>query len=287
LGLSYAWTEQYEEAITWCEKAVRQQPDSLWAHIMMTVVYSLSGKDIKAQIQAKEVLRINPKFSLQKLGKNKYKKRTDWDRFVTALRKSGIPEEPSLPLPDKPSIAVLPFNNLSKDPEQEYFADGISENIISSLSKISKMFVIARNSTFTYKGKPVKVQQVSRELGVQYVLEGSVQKAGDQLRITAQLIDAATGNHLWSERYDRELKDIFVLQDDITQKILTAMQVKLTEGEQARTASKGTDNLDAYLKFLQSMELMRQFNRESNVLGKQLAEEAVALDPNTHQVIEL
>jgi len=141
------------------------------------------------------------------------------------------------------------------------------------------MFVIARNSTFTYKGKPVNVKQVSRELGVRYVLEGSVQKAGDRLRVTAQLVDATTGNHLWSERYDRELKDIFALQDDITKKIITALQVKLTEGEQARTASKGTNNLDAYLKFLQSMETMRRFNRESNALAKQLAEEAVALDP--------
>jgi len=185
----------------------------------------------------------------------------------------------SFPLPDKPSIAVLPFDNLSGDSNQEYLSDGISENIISALSKISKMFVIARNSTFTYKGKPVKVQQVSRELGVRYVLEGSVQKAGDQLRVTAQLVDATTGNHLWSERYDRELKDIFALQDDITKKIITALQVKLTEGEQARTASKGTNNLDAYLKFLQSMETMRRFNRESNALAKQLAEEAVALDP--------
>jgi adenylate cyclase len=139
--------------------------------------------------------------------------------------------------------------------------------------------VIARNSTFTYKGKPVNVKQVSRELGVRYVLEGSVQKAENQLRVTAQLIDATTGNHLWSERYDRELKDIFALQDDITKKIITALQVKLTEGEQARTASKGTDNLDAYLKYLQSMEAILRLNRESNALGKQLAEEAIALDP--------
>jgi adenylate cyclase len=129
-----------------------------------------------------------------------------------------LPESPPLPLPDKPSIAVLPFDNLSGDPEQEYLADGISENIISALSKISKMFVIARNSTFTYKGKPVKVQQVSRELGVRYVLEGSVQKAGNRLRITAQLVDATIGYHIWSERYDREIKDIFALQDDITKK---------------------------------------------------------------------
>ncbi|MGB6012387.1 MAG: tetratricopeptide repeat protein, partial [Desulfobacterales bacterium] len=281
LGLSYAYAGQYDEAITWCEKAVRQEPNDLLARMMMTVVYSLSDRDKDAQAEAAEVLRIQPKFTLDKFKKKlTYKREVDRERFLGALHKAGIPDKPPLQLPDKPSIAVLPFDNLSGDPKQEYLADGISENIISTLSKISKMFVIARNSTFTYKGKPVNVKQVSRELGVRYVLEGSVQKAGDQLRVTAQLVDATTGNHLWSERYDRELKDIFALQDDITKKIITALQVKLTEGEQARTASKGTNNLDAYLKFLQSMETMRRFNRESNALAKQLAEEAVALDPN-------
>jgi TolB-like protein/Tfp pilus assembly protein PilF len=280
LGLSYAYTGQYDEAITWCKKAVSQEPNDLLARMMMTVVYSLSGQDEKARGGADEVLRIQPKFTLDKFKKKlTYKREVDRERFLSALRKAGIPDKPPLPLPDKPSVAVLPFDNLSGDPKQEYLADGISENIISALSKISKMFVIARNSTFTYKGKPVNVKQVSRELGVRYVLEGSVQKAGNQLRITAQLVDATTGSHIWSERYDRELKDIFALQDDITKKIITALQIKLTEGEQARTASKGTNNLNAYLKYLESMETIRRFNRESNALGKQLAEEAVALDP--------
>ena len=139
-------------------------------------------------------------------------------------------QQMALPLPDKPSIAVLPFNNLSGDPAQEYFSDGITEEIITALSKVPKFLVIARNSTFTYKGKPVKVQQVSQELGVRYVLEGSVQKAGDKIRINAQLIDALSGNHLWAERYDRNLNDLFAVQDEITKKIITAMQVKLTEG---------------------------------------------------------
>jgi len=138
------------------------------------------------------------------------------------------------PLPDKPSIAVLPFVNMSGDPKQEYFSDGLTEQIISSLSRDPALFVIARNSTFTYKGKPVKVQQVAEDLGVQYVLEGSVQKSADRLRITAQLIDAIKGHHVWSERYDREPKDIFAVQDDITIEILKAMQVELTRGKQAR-----------------------------------------------------
>ena len=141
-------------------------------------------------------------------------------------------EKMAFPLPDKPSIAVLPFVNMSEDPKQEFFSDGITEDIITALSKIQKLFVIARNSTFTYKGKPVKVKQVSEELGVRYVLEGSVQKSGDRVRITAQLIDALTGHHLWSERYDRDLKDLFALQDEVTLKILTALQVKLTQGEE-------------------------------------------------------
>ena len=137
----------------------------------------------------------------------------------------------AFPLPDVPSIAVLPFVNMSEDPKQEFLCDGMTEEIITALSKVPRLFVIARNSTFTYKGKPVKVKQVSEELGVRYVLEGSVQRSGDRVRITAQLIDALTGNHLWAERYDRDLKDIFALQDEITIKILTAVQVKLTEGE--------------------------------------------------------
>jgi adenylate cyclase len=188
-------------------------------------------------------------------------------------------EKMAFPLPDKPSIAVLPFTNMSGDPEQEYFSDGLTEEIISALSSVPKLFVIARNSTFTYKGKPVKVQQVSEELGVQYVLEGSVRKGGDKMRISAQLIDALNGHHLWAKRYDRNLSDIFAVQDEITKEIITSMQVKLTEGEQIRAAAKGTNNLEAYLKYLQANELIGRINPESNALGKQLAEEAIALDP--------
>jgi len=188
-------------------------------------------------------------------------------------------EKMAFPLPDKPSIAVLPLNNLSGDPEQEYLSDGLTEEIIAALGSVPKLFVIARNSTFTYKGKPVKVQQVSEELGVRYVLEGSVKRSGDRIRVTAQLIDALDGHHLWAKRYDRNLDDIFALQDELTKEIIMSMQVKLTEGEQARATAKGTNNLEAYLKCLQANELVHRVNPESNALGKQLAEEAVALDP--------
>jgi len=188
-------------------------------------------------------------------------------------------EKMALPLPDKPSLAILPFDNLSGDSSQDYFSDGITENIIAALSTLSNLFVIARNSTFTYKGKPVKVQQVAEELGVRYVLEGSVQRSGDRVRITAQLIDALKGHHLWAENYDRNLKDIFSLQDEVTKEIVTALHVKLTQGEQARLEAKGTDNLKAYLKFMQAREYISEVNIEHIALGRQLVEEAIALDP--------
>jgi len=189
-------------------------------------------------------------------------------------------EKMAFPLPDKPSIAVLPFVNMSGDPKEEYFSDGLTEDIITALSKTPKMFVIARNSTFSYKGKSVKVQQVSEELGVRYVLEGSFRKAGDRVRITAQLIDALTGHHLWAERYDRDLKNIFAVQDEITKNIITAMQVKLTEGEWARVYAKGTNNLDAYLKAIEATWIRAQTSKENVMKAQQLAEEAIALDTN-------
>jgi adenylate cyclase len=188
-------------------------------------------------------------------------------------------EKMAFPLPDKPSIAVLPFTNMSGDPKEEYFSDGITEEIITALSKVPYLFVIARNSTFTYKGKPVKVKQVSEELGVRYVLEGSVRKEGNKVRITAQLIDAISGHHLWADRYDRDLKDIFALQDEITMKIITALQVKLTQGEQAAMIGKGTKNLEAFIKCLQSLASLTTHTKEGNALGRKLAEESIALDP--------
>ena len=183
------------------------------------------------------------------------------------------------PLPDKPSIAVLPFVNMSEDPKQEYLCDGLTEDIITALSQVRNMFVIARNSTFTYKDRAVKVQQVAQELGVRYVLEGSVRKSQDRLRITTQLIDAVKGHHLWAERYDRKLGDIFTLQDEITKKILTNLQVEATEGEDARWLGKGTNNLEAYLKILQARQYYKKSTMEDNIRSQQLAKEAIELDP--------
>jgi adenylate cyclase len=184
----------------------------------------------------------------------------------------------ALALPDKPSIAVLPFANMSGDPEQEYFSDGISEDLITDLSRISGLFVIARHSAFVYKGKHVSVEQVGRELGVRYVLEGSVRKANDRLRITAQLVDATTGGHIWAERYDRDLEDIFALQDEVTRKIVAALEVRLTEREQAGVEDVPTDNLEAYDSHLRGLAYFRRGTKESNRQAREMFEKAIELD---------
>ena len=187
-------------------------------------------------------------------------------------------EKMAFPLPDKPSIAVLPFANLSGDPSQDYLSDGTTENIITALSKISNLFVIARNSAFTYKGKPVKVQQIAEDLGVRYVLEGSFQRAGERVRINAQLVDGLTGRHLWAERYDHEIGDIFALQDDITNHVVTALEVKLTEGEAARISRRQTDNTKAYELFRRGLEHQRRGTKTDNNQARRLFEKAIALD---------
>ncbi len=194
-------------------------------------------------------------------------------------------ERMAFPLPDKPSIAVLPFVNMSEDPKQEFFSDGMTEEIITALSKSPYLFVIARQSTFAYKGKPVKVKQVSEELGVRYVLEGSVRRSGERVRITAQLIDAMTGYHLWAERYDRDLKEIFVLQDEIALKIMKTVHEKLQLGPDharvlgTRVLGRGARNLEVFLKSMEARERFYRLTKEDNALARKLYEEVIALDP--------
>jgi adenylate cyclase len=183
-------------------------------------------------------------------------------------------------LPQKPSIAVLPFQNMSGDPEQEYFTDGMTEDLITDLSKISGLFVIARNSSFTYKGKAVDVKRVGRELGVRYVLEGSVRKAGNRVRITAQLIDASSGGHLWAERFDRDLTDIFATQDEVLEKIVCALALTLTRGEEKELGRRGTENIEAYEAWLRGRELLTRSTRDSVAQAKAMYRRAIELDPN-------
>src|SRR6516165_7436719 len=190
------------------------------------------------------------------------------------------PPAPALALPDKPSIAVLPFTNMSGDHEQEYFSDGITDDLITGLSRLPGLFVIARTSSFTYKGKAAKLQEVSKELGVKYVLGGGVRKAGDQVRITVQLADATTGEELWAERYDRPLRDIFALQDEIVRKIVTTADLQLNLAEHGAVIPRTTENLEAYDDVLRGTEYMMSFTKDGFAKARQSFEEAIKLDPN-------
>jgi adenylate cyclase len=185
-----------------------------------------------------------------------------------------------LPLPDKPSIAVLPFQNMSGDPEQEYFSDGMVEDLITALSRFKSLFVIARNSSFTYKGKAVDIKQVGRELGVRYILEGSVRKAGGKVRITGQLIEATTGAHLWADRFDGPLDDIFALQDKVTSSVVAAIAPRLELAEIDRSERKPTESLDAFDLYYRALHSLRRMTRQGNEDALQLAQQAILLDPN-------
>jgi adenylate cyclase len=207
--------------------------------------------------------------------------RVSWGAPGASNGRTGAgPGGPALSLPDKPSIAVLPFQNLSGDPEQEYFADGMVEDIISGLSRIGWLFVIARNSSFTYKGKTVDVKQVGRELGVRYVLEGSVRKGGARVRITGQLVDATTGGHIWADRFDGTLEDVFDLQDRVTASVVGAIEPRLQRAEIERAGRKPTESLDAYDYFLRAMASFHLFTRDSLLEARRLYQRATELDPN-------
>ncbi len=189
--------------------------------------------------------------------------------------------------PERPAIAVLPFNNMSGEPEQEYFSDGISEDVITALSKLRWFFVIARNSSFSYKGKAAHIRQIADDLGVSYVVEGSVRKDGERVRITAQLIDASNGSHLWAERYDRRLADVFAVQDEITQAIVATVEPKLYDAEHVRARRKAPENLDAWDLVMRALQHFWRMSREDNLLAQGLLEQAVAVDPDFAQAQSL
>lgn len=205
--------------------------------------------------------------------------------WQTVLRPAPAPQQAAsqsataLPLPDRRSIAVLPFANMSEDPEQAYFSDGITDGLITDLSRISGLFVVSRNAVFHYKGKAVAPDQVRQELGIRYVLVGGVRKAGDKVRLAAQLIDTATDRRLWAGRYERNLKDIFALEDEIARKIAAALEVKLTEGEKKQVTRRYTDDPEAYDSFLRAMEYYRRFTRESTAEARRRLERAIEIDP--------
>jgi TolB-like protein len=191
----------------------------------------------------------------------------------------------ALPLPDRPAIAVLPFINMSDDPEQEYFSDGISEDIITALSKLRWFFVIARNSSFIYKGKPVHMKQVADELGVGYVVEGSVRKGGDRVRITVQLNDVATGSHIWAERYDRDIADVFAVQDEITEAIVAAIEPQIYAAESFRARRKPPNSMDAWELVMRALSHYWRVTGRDNVIAQELLEKAIAIDPHYGQAL--
>src|SRR5207344_225289 len=192
-----------------------------------------------------------------------------------------------LPLPDRPAIAVLPFVNMSGEAEQEYFSDGISEDLITALSKLRWFFVIARNSSFVYKGRSVHLNQIVAELGVRYVVEGSVRKSGDRVRISAQLNDVANGSHLWAERYDREIADVFAVQDEITESIVAAIEPKLYAAESFRAQRKPPDSMDAWDLVMRALSHYWRVTRQDNVVAQALLEKATVIDPNYGQALGL
>ena len=208
-------------------------------------------------------------------------------RFVGALRDelSAPPAGVVFPLLDRPVIAVLPFTNMSGEPEQEYFSDGISEDIITALSKLRWFFVIARNSSFVYKGKSVHLKQIARELGVGYVVEGSVRKGGDRVRITAQLNDVATGSHIWAERYDRDLADVFAVQDEITEAIVAAIEPQLYAAENFHAQRKPPGSMDAWDLVMRALSHYWRVTRQDNVVAQALLEKAISIDPNYGQAL--
>ena len=215
-------------------------------------------------------------------------------RFVADVRtnlQDGAPAPaappPDAPSPTRPAIAVLPFVNMSGEPGQEYFSDGISEDIITALSKLRWFFVVARNSSFTYKGKPVHMRQIAEELGVGYVVEGSVRRSGDRVRITAQLNDAATGSHLWAERYDRAVADVFAVQDEITDAIVAAIEPELYAAEDFRARRKPPESLDVWGLVMRALSHYWRMTREDNVAAQALVEQAIAIDPNYAQALAI
>jgi TolB-like protein/Flp pilus assembly protein TadD len=283
LGYAYFLTGDYEGAVRVCKKACALMPDNEGCHRTLAAAYGMLGKDMEARFEVSELLRIMPEWSIEGWKQRQgggYKNQADVDHFVEGWRRAGLPKKPplSLSLPEKPSIAVLPFVNMSKDPDQEYLCNGISDQIINSIAKIPYLTVIARNSSFAYKGKSVKVQQIASDLGVRYILEGSLQRDNENLRINAQLIDAETGGHLWAENYDRKLDDIFSVQDEICKNIMVALQVKLTEGEMVRMYADTVD-IKAFEKYIKALGHYYRRTKEDSLVARQLLQETITLDP--------
>ncbi len=287
VGHSHFLLRQYDEALTLFNRALERAPKILPAHVQLACAYVELDRLDDARETITTVLEIAPLYTVKEVARIfPYRTDEDRNRILDGLRKGGLPEgdeveDTSPPLPDKPSIAVLPFENLSGDPEQEYFADGLAEDIITGLSRFHWFFVIARNSSFVYKGKAVDVKQIAHELGVQYILEGSVRKAGNRVRIAAQLIDAPSGHHVWAERYDRDLEDIFAVQDEITEAITGAVAPSFIQSEVRRAERKTPGNLDAWDYTMRGYWRLWRLGKADIAEARRLFEVACELDPTS------
>ncbi len=291
LEYSYYYLGEHEKAIDTARKHIKLiedqgGTDTFWQHLILAQNYVRIGREKLARYHASEAIKQNPEYSFEWERKSSlYKDPALIEQQIDDLRKAGLSfenaasnKEPTK-LPEKPSIAILPFDNLSDDSEQEYFSDGLTDDIITTLSKCPRLFVIARDSVFSFKEKKVPLKKLSKDLGVRYFLEGSVRKSRNRLRISAQLIDAMTERTLWAERYEKPVGDLFAIQDEITLSILRALQVNLSEGDQARLIGRKTDRLDAYLKAIQAQEQFYLMNRQGSTRAKELAKESIDLDP--------
>jgi TolB-like protein len=235
----------------------------------------------------KKLIRTIARKGLRFVGTVRMQPNGDEPAYATGPPPAAIHEQSrtALPLPDRPAIAVLPFINMSGDSEQEYFSDGISEDIITALSKLRWFFVIARNSSFIYKGKAIHMKQVAEELGVGYVVEGSVRKGGDRVRITVQLNDVATGSHIWADRYDRDIADVFAVQDEITEAIVAAIEPQVYAAENFRAKRKSPDSMDAWDLVMRALSHYWRVTRQDNVVAQALLEKATVIDPSYGQAL--
>ena len=283
LGWAYFIAGRYDDAIA----TINQRYNILLGYgspsiHALAAAYAATDKVEKARATVKALLDKRPKLAISTFPFLRlYKRAEDRERFANLLRKAGLPENLPLKRPDKPSIAVLPFTNMSGYAEQEYFADGMTDDLITRISKLSGLIVISRTTSFTFKGKDRKIEDIARELGVQYVLEGSVRRAGGAVRINAQLIDGRTGGHVWAEIFDRPYKDIFALQDEVQGRIVAALKVKLTDEEKQEIARKPTENVEAFDNYLKAERFRLAYSWAETATNSAFTfyYKALALDP--------
>jgi TolB-like protein/class 3 adenylate cyclase/Tfp pilus assembly protein PilF len=276
LAAGYFLTKRYEDALA----TLNKMGNPADAHRLLAATYAQLGRGDEARAEAEKFLEINPDFSIARWAATQpYQDPDYFASYVEGLRRAGLPENPPLPLPDKPSIAVLPFENISGDPSQGYLGNAIAEDITTELSRFADLFVISRESAFTLKGQGKTARQIGRELGVRYILEGSVQRSGERMRVNAQLIEAQSGGHIWAERYDREVEELLAVQDDIVRSVVTTVGETIARHVGSALTRKPIKNFEAYDYNLRGQDLIHRQTKQANEEARNLLEKAVTLDP--------